>query len=53
MEIISLIVHGLILIETSFLAYRSFKKSFNYFGQKRKIYVDSSALMDGRVLKVV
>ena len=52
MEIISLIVHGLILIETSFLAYRSFKKSFNYFGQKRKIYVDSSALMDGRVLKV-
>ena len=52
MEIISLIIHGLILIETSFLAYRSFKKSFNYFGQKRKIYVDSSALMDGRVLKV-
>ena len=52
MEIISLIIHGLILIETSFLACRSFKKSFNYFGQKRKIYVDSSALMDGRVLKV-
>ena len=50
-EIIT-ILSCLIFIETTFLIIRLFKKSFNYYGQKRKIYVDTSSLMDGRILKV-
>lgn len=49
---IILILVVVIFLQTSFLAVRSFKKSFNYYGQNRKIYVDSSTLMDGRILKV-
>ena len=50
-EIIT-ILSCLIFVETTFLIIRLFKKSFNYYGQKRKIYVDTSSLMDGRILKV-
>lgn len=49
---IVLILVVVIFLQTSFLAVRSFKKSFNYYGQNRKIYIDSSTLMDGRILKV-
>ena len=52
MNEIILILLSLIFIETTFLTIRLFKKSFNYYGQKRKIYVDTSSLMDGRILKV-
>ena len=41
----------LIFLETSFLTTRSFKKSIGSSG-KRKIFVDTSALMDGRILAV-
>jgi pilT protein domain protein len=49
---IILILVVVIFLQTSFLAVRSFKKSFNYYGQTRKIYIDSSTLMDGRILNV-
>lgn len=49
---IILILVVVISLQTSFLAVRSFKKSFNYYGQTRKIYIDSSTLMDGRILNV-
>ena len=52
MNEIILILLSLIFIETTFLTIRLFKKSFNYYGQKRRIYVDTSSLMDGRILKV-
>lgn len=52
MNEIIFILLSLIFIETTFLTIRLFKKSFNYYGQKRKIYVDTSSLMDGRILKV-
>lgn len=52
MNEIILILLCLIFIETTFLTIRLFKKSFNYYGQKRRIYVDTSSLMDGRILKV-
>lgn len=48
MEIILLL---LILIETSFLTINNFRKKSAYSG-RRKIYVDTSALMDGRILAV-
>ena len=52
MNEIILIILGLVFIETSFLVVRSFRKGFNYSGQRRRIYVDTSSLMDGRILKV-
>lgn len=42
----------LIFLETSFLLFRSVKKSPLSSNQKRKIYVDTSALMDQRLLAV-
>lgn len=42
----------LVLIETSFLVFRSVKKSPLNSSQKRKVYVDTSALMDPRLLAV-
>lgn len=42
----------LVLIETSFLVFRSVKKSPLSSSQKRKVYVDTSALMDPRLLAV-
>lgn len=50
MEIITLIVAILILCETSILVFRKFKPSFK--GAKRKIYVDTSALIDGRIVPI-
>lgn len=46
-----IIVSVLILVETSFLTVRSFKLPRSG-SSKRKIYVDTSALMDGRILKI-
>ncbi len=46
---IILIVVLIILIETSILVARKYKPSL---GGKRKIYVDTSALIDGRILNV-
>lgn len=48
MELVFLII---IFLETSFLTAKSFKKTIGSSG-KRKIYVDTSALMDGRILAV-
>lgn len=42
----------LILLETSFLVFRSVKKSPLSSSQRRKVYVDTSALMDPRLLAV-
>ena len=49
MELFILVVVVLILIETTILV---FKKSSWTSGSKRKIYVDTSALIDGRILNV-
>lgn len=45
------IIGALILLETSFLTYKALRGSENR-SKKRKIYVDTSALMDGRILKI-
>ncbi len=46
-----IIVASCILIETTFLVFRAAKKpSLN--GNRRKIYIDTSALMDGRILRI-
>ena len=49
MDIIILLVSLVILAETSFLVYSKRRPSK---GNKRKIYVDTSALIDGRILNV-
>ena len=41
----------LILIETTFLVFKATRKNESRSG-KRKIYVDTSALMDGRILSI-
>jgi uncharacterized protein YacL len=46
------IILGLVFLETSFLVFRSFKGTKIGTGTKRKIYVDTSALMDGRILSI-
>ena len=50
MEILILIVSLLILIETSILIFRRFHPNFT--NNKRKIYIDTSALIDGRIVAV-
>jgi uncharacterized protein YacL len=45
------ILAALTLIETSFLVYKSTRKTESRSG-RRKIYVDTSALMDGRILRI-
>ena len=50
MEISILIVSLLILIETSILIFRRFHPNFT--NNKRKIYIDTSALIDGRIVAV-
>ena len=50
MEILILIVSLLILIETSILIFRRFHP--NFANNKRKIYIDTSALIDGRIVAV-
>ena len=49
MEIAVLIVSLLILLETSVLVFRKFHASFS---NKRKIYVDTSVLIDGRIVGI-
>ena len=46
-----IIIAAITLIETSFLTYRAVRGSKNN-GGKRRIYVDTSALMDGRILSI-
>ena len=49
MELFILIVVLLILAETTILIVRKYKPTLN---SKRKIYVDTSALIDGRILNI-
>ena len=42
----------LVLIQTTFLCINTFRKTKVISGGKRKIYVDTSALMDGRILSI-
>lgn len=50
MEIIILVTVLLILVETSILTFRKFRPVLN--NGKRKIYVDTSALIDGRIVNI-
>ena len=50
-SIVVLILLALILIETTIILWRSFGKKLTG-GSKRKVYVDTSTLMDGRILAV-
>ncbi len=50
MELLILIITLLILAETSFLTVKRLKPLYNT--GKRKIYIDTSALIDGRILNV-
>ena len=45
------ILAALIFLETSFLVFKATRKS-DFRGGKRKIYIDTSALMDGRILRI-
>lgn len=49
MELFILLVTLAILAETTVLVFRKYKPAFN---NKRKIYVDTSVLIDGRILNV-
>ena len=51
MEVVILILLGLLLLENTLLLWRSFGKRLPN-SSKRKIYVDTSTLMDGRILAV-
>lgn len=52
MSYLYLILMCLIFIETSVLLFLSLTKKVLGYSQKRKIYVDTSSLMDGRILKI-
>ncbi|MDR2336884.1 MAG: TRAM domain-containing protein [Candidatus Nomurabacteria bacterium] len=52
MEIIIIIFLGLILIETSVILRRVFVKKPREIGGRRKVFVDTSVLMDGRIFAV-
>ena len=52
MELLCFIASLLILSETSFLTVNALKKRTPKTRGKRKIYVDTSSLMDGRILEV-
>ena len=49
--VLLIILVGLVLIETTALMVKSFRGP-KTGGNKRKIYVDTSALMDGRILRI-
>ena len=49
MELFILLVVLAIFVETTIILFRKYKLNFN---SKRKIYVDTSALIDGRILNV-
>ena len=50
MEILILVVVSLILVETTMLVFRKIKPNFS--NGKRKIYVDTSVLIDGRIINI-
>lgn len=52
MEIIKLILITLIFIEVTILLIKNLHKPFINPNAKRKIYIDTSALMDGRILAI-
>jgi uncharacterized protein YacL len=52
MEVLILVFIILIFIETTFLAIRKAKKVFVPARPRRKVYVDTSVLIDGRILSV-
>ena len=52
MELFIFIFSAIILAETTFLTIKSLKKTKVGQGSRRKVYVDTSALMDGRILAV-
>ena len=52
MELFILIIALGILAETSFLSVKAVSKKASRVHGKRKIYVDTSALIDGRILDV-
>lgn len=52
MELFILIVVLVILAETTFMAVRSTQKPILNSNQKRKVYIDTSALIDGRIVAV-
>ena len=52
MELFSLVISLIILGETSFLSFLMLKKEKVRGRGKRKVYVDTSSLMDGRILEV-
>lgn len=52
MELFLIIITGLILAETTYLTIKTSQKVFINNNQKRKVYVDTSALIDGRILSV-
>lgn len=54
MDSLIIIILALVFIETSFITIKNIKKPFaGGSDQKRKVYVDTSVLMDGRILEVV
>lgn len=52
MELFIFIIVLLVFIETSFLAFRKITEKAPKNNGKRKVFVDTSALMDGRILNV-
>lgn len=52
MELFLIIVLVVILLETTYITIKTSHKHLPGTNQKRKIYIDTSALMDGRVLSV-
>lgn len=54
MELFIIVMMSAIFAETSFVAIKNLKKPFVGSGkQRRKVYVDTSVLMDGRILELV
>ena len=49
MDVVILLVTLVILTETSILVYRKFKPSLS---SRRKIYIDTSVLIDGRIIEI-
>lgn len=52
MELFIFIFSAIILAETTFLFFKNLKKPVSRANSRRKVYVDTSALMDGRILSV-
>lgn len=54
MDLFIIVILSAIFVETSFVAVKNLRKPFAGSGrQRRKVYVDTSSLMDGRILEVV